>query len=172
MDRPDFTRRQAVDRFFDEYGLDVYDGLNPDVPTGTGFCGLESRPLADGRLLVVAYEYPDNPGRSVTNAAEDIAQQFGEAAGVEVSRLVWVESYAAERSAGEPGSDRCTLARDPIGESTSTLLIESRHQIGTLHTASLEQCRGPRCRTLLYRSDKEFNRCLVAPIRPVDRQSV
>ena len=98
MDRPDFTRRQGVDRFFDEYGGDVHGGPHPDVPTGgTGFCGLEWRPLADGRLLVIAYEHPDNPGRSVTHAAEEIAGQFAETAGVDVSRLVWVESYGAER---------------------------------------------------------------------------
>ncbi len=73
------------------------------MPTGgTGFCGLEWRPLADGRLLVIAYEHPDNPGRSVTNAAEDIAGQFAEAAGVDVSRLVWVGSYGADRPACIP----------------------------------------------------------------------
>ena len=60
MDRPDFTRRQVVDRFFYEFGFNVHylhegDGPHPEVPTsGTGFCGLEWRPLADGRLLVIA----------------------------------------------------------------------------------------------------------------------
>ena len=42
MDRPDFTRRQVVDRFCHEYGFNVYGGPHPDVPKGgTGFCGLE-----------------------------------------------------------------------------------------------------------------------------------
>ena len=123
MDRPDFTRRQVVDRFLYEYGFNVYGGPRPDVPTGgTGFCGLEWQPLADGRLLVIGYEHPDNPGRSVTNAAEDIAQQFAEAAGVDVSRLVWVESCGDERaglrsSAGEgvpgerAGREACSPGR-------------------------------------------------------------
>ena len=31
----------------------------------------------------------------MTNAAEDIARQFEELAGVELDRLVWVESYGA-----------------------------------------------------------------------------
>ncbi len=45
------------------------------MPTGgTGFGGLEWRPLADGRLRVIAYEHPGNPGRSVTDAAGEVAQ--------------------------------------------------------------------------------------------------
>ncbi len=86
-----------------EYGLDVYGGPHPAVPTGaSGSAGCSGRPLADGRLLVIAYEHPDNPGRSVTQAAEDIAGQSAAAAGVDMSRPVWVEDDGAERPASDP----------------------------------------------------------------------
>ncbi len=103
MDRPDFKRRQGVDRFFYEYGLNVYGGPHPAVPTGaSGWAGCSGRPLANGRLLVIAYEHPDNPGRSVTQAAEDIAGQSAEAGGVDVSRPVWVGGKGSERAASGP----------------------------------------------------------------------
>ena len=103
-----------VDRFFYKYVINVHGEPPADVPTsGTGFRGLEWQPLANGRLLVVAYEHPDHPGRSVTNASEDIARQFAGVAGVDVSRLVWVESYAAERPASVPGQVMGFGAADP-----------------------------------------------------------
>ena len=141
MDRPDFTRPQVIDRFFYEYGFNVYSGTHPDVPTsGNGFCRLESRPLKDGRHLVIAYELPDNPGRSVTNAAEDIAQQFAEAAGVDVSRLVWVESYALARMPGEaPTWDRCTFTRDPSGVFRETATSWQRMKPADWQTLGLER---------------------------------
>lgn len=123
MAKPDFTRPFTVDRFGYEYGFNVHylpggEGDYPEVPTsGNGFCRLESQPLKDGRFLVIAYELPDNPGRSVTNAAEDIATQFAEAAGVGLDRLVWVESYALARMPGEaPSWDRCTFTPGPAGK--------------------------------------------------------
>ena len=57
-------------------------------------CDLELVRLADGRTLCVAYEREDNPGTSVTNAAEHLASAVCDRFGVEPRRLVWVEHYA------------------------------------------------------------------------------
>lgn len=47
----------------------------------------------DGQQVVVATELSDNPGMSVTNAAEDIATQLVAQYGLDVDRLVWIEHY-------------------------------------------------------------------------------
>ena len=64
---------------------------------------------------MIACEHPDNPGRSLTDAAEDIAHQFAELSGAYASRMVWVESYAAERATAEPEFDRSTLTPAAAG---------------------------------------------------------
>ena len=145
MPRPDFTRPFTVDRFFYEYGFNVYGEPHPDVPTsGNGFCRLETQPLKDGRHLVIAYEHPDNPGRSVTNAAEDIAQQFADAAGVDLSRLVWVESYALTYPKEPAAWDRCTFTPGPAGKFIETATSWKRMVPTDWQTLGIERPTVPR----------------------------
>ena len=105
LDRPHF-----VDRFH------FHDGPRSDG----GICALTWHPLPDRRLLVVAWERRDNPGQSVTNAAEAIRSCFLAETGVDPDRLVWVESYALDHPplpAGSPAPrprpefDRCRFVQ-------------------------------------------------------------
>jgi hypothetical protein len=57
---------------------------------------LELIPLADGRTVVIATERPDNPGTSVTNAAEELASQVCQRFDIDPDKLVWIESYPAD----------------------------------------------------------------------------
>ena len=51
-------------------------------------------------------ERPDNPGMSVTNAAEVLATRIADALGLGPEDAVFVEHYPAERGRGEPGTRR------------------------------------------------------------------
>jgi hypothetical protein len=46
--------------------------------------------------VVVVSEHPDNPGMSITNAAEYIATQFAKAVNLDPGRCIWIEHYPAE----------------------------------------------------------------------------
>lgn len=59
-----------------------------------GVCQIERVHLPDGRILIVCVEIAGNPGTSITNAAEDIADQVCARFGIPPGRLVWLEHYA------------------------------------------------------------------------------
>lgn len=65
-------------------------------------CGLEIHYLADGRVLVIAIEISGNPGASVTNAAELLAEQVCRTFSIFPAKLVWAEHYGY----GTPGVTR------------------------------------------------------------------
>lgn len=76
-------------------------------------CRLEIHRLADGRMAAVATELKDNPGTSITNAAEDLASQVCDHLGVKPEQLVWIEHYAyagAGNAIKERTYDRVTFA--------------------------------------------------------------
>ena len=78
-------------------------------------CGLTIHRRSDGLVVVVARELEDNPGTSVTNAAEVIATQVCRENAISPHRLVWVEHYAKRGSAlnpMEPTWDRVTFDFD------------------------------------------------------------
>ena len=58
-----------------------------------GVCLIESVDLPDGRIVVSCIEIAGNPGRSITNAVEDICFQVCERFGIPSSKLVWLEHY-------------------------------------------------------------------------------
>jgi hypothetical protein len=75
-------------------------------------CNLELIPLPDGRLVAIATERSDNPGTSVTNAAELLASQVCDRFGIEPGRLLWIEHYGYGTSLfPERGHDHVTFAR-------------------------------------------------------------
>ena len=57
------------------------------------FCRLELIPLPDGRTVVIATELADNPGTSITNAAEILASFVCDQFRINPDRLVWIEHY-------------------------------------------------------------------------------
>ena len=101
----DLSLPQFIDRFHfaDPRGRDA------------GFCGLLWRPLPDGRLLVVAFEHPDNPGQSITNAAETVYACFLEETGADPRRAVWAECYPPDGSERRSAFDRCTFTESADG---------------------------------------------------------
>lgn len=80
------------------------------------WCRLEVLPRTDGRVVVIATEVPDNPGTSVTNAAEHLASFACDRLGIHTDRLVWVEHYGdlpGKASPTDRGYDLVTFARLP-----------------------------------------------------------
>jgi hypothetical protein len=78
-------------------------------------CELELIPLADGRLVAIATERSDNPGTSVTNAAELLASQVCDQFRIDPDPLVWIEHYGYGTSLfPERGYDRVTFARTDV----------------------------------------------------------
>jgi len=74
-------------------------------------CGLERIDLADGRVVVIAIELPDNPGVSVTNFAELLATMVCHRFGINPVKLVWIEHYPPDpcpicNGAGRQRGDR------------------------------------------------------------------
>ena len=69
-------------------------------------CGLERIDLADGRVVIIGTELPDNPGISVTNWAEELATQVCAKFTIDPDRLVWIEHYPAEQCPRCGGSGR------------------------------------------------------------------
>lgn len=57
------------------------------------YCGFEAWRLANSRLAVRFTEYPDNPGRSVTNAIEQLASFAARALGAKGATLIVAEHY-------------------------------------------------------------------------------
>ena len=102
----DLSRPGSADRFHfaDARGRDA------------GYCALAWRPLADGRLLVVAFEHPDNPGQSVTNAAETIYACFLAETRIDPRRVVWAECYPPDGTPRRSEFDRCTFAEVASGK--------------------------------------------------------
>ncbi len=105
MERPDLTRPQFVERFH------FTDGRGNDA----GLCGLYWESLPDGRLLVIAYEHPDNPAQSITNAAASTYQQFVDEAEIDPRRIVWVEHYPSGDAANRPVFDPCVFQEQTDG---------------------------------------------------------
>ena len=78
-------------------------------------CRLEIIPLADGRTAVIATELPDNPGTSVTNAAEHLAEEVCRLYEIAAEKLVWIETYGYESPTRTPRTfDLVTFVR-PAG---------------------------------------------------------
>lgn len=57
------------------------------------WCQLEILPLSDGCTVVLATEVQDNPGTSVTNAAERLVHWVCLEFSIDPSSLVWIEHY-------------------------------------------------------------------------------
>jgi len=73
----------------------LVDTNNYEFTAATGVkasCGL--RIVRDGeQTVVVLTELPDNPGMSVTNAAEEIATQVRREFGLDPDQTRWIEHY-------------------------------------------------------------------------------
>jgi hypothetical protein len=67
-----------------------------DVHRRKGECRIEALALPDGRVAVIATELPDNPGMSITNAAEHAATAVCKHLGIDPQRLAWIEHYPQE----------------------------------------------------------------------------
>lgn len=87
---------------------------------GLARCGLDAYRLPDGRWAILLSELADNPGRSVTNAVEELASWC--AAMVEASRerLMIVERYERSQTRGGETFDEVSFtwrglsASDPV----------------------------------------------------------
>lgn len=59
-------------------------------------CGIRVLWAPTGDLVVIATELPDNPGMSITNAAEEVAttiyQEYGQGQ-IEPQQMLWIEHY-------------------------------------------------------------------------------
>ncbi len=84
-----FKRRIVLERF-------EFAGLR----NCRSWCGLAVIWLHDARTVVVATEREDNPGTSVTNAAELLATAVVKTFCLDPDKLVWVEHYAPGRLHG------------------------------------------------------------------------
>ncbi len=58
-----------------------------------GECGIEAIAASRGRRVVIATELRDNPGMSITNAAEFVATAVCRELQIHPARLVWIEHY-------------------------------------------------------------------------------
>ena len=56
-------------------------------------CGIEAIKLADDRVVVIATELSDNPGMSITNAAEYVATAVCRQLAIDPLKLIWIEHY-------------------------------------------------------------------------------
>lgn len=59
-----------------------------------GVCQIERIHLPDGWIVIVCVDIAGNPGTSITNAAEQIADQVCARFGIAPTRLIWLEHYA------------------------------------------------------------------------------
>jgi len=59
-----------------------------------GVCLIERIDLPDGRVVVACVQTPGNPGRSITNAVEEICEQVCSRFDIRPDRLVWLENYS------------------------------------------------------------------------------
>lgn len=76
-------------------GREIRQFCYPGLHGREAWADLTLYDLADGGTLVVASERPDNPGASVTNAAEQLATWAAFRLEFEPEQLVWVEHYPA-----------------------------------------------------------------------------
>lgn len=83
-----FPLWQAVDQL----ELFAYLAGNGD----DGVCLLERIDLPDDRVVIACLQAPGNAGRSITNAAEDIAGQVCARFEISPSQLVWLEHYPSD----------------------------------------------------------------------------
>lgn len=70
-----------------------YDEIFPfkgqwDMPSS---CGLKIREFGDKKVIIVTELYQDNPGTSVTYAAESLVKQICEAKGLGMDEIIYVE---------------------------------------------------------------------------------
>ena len=85
---------QPPRRTFERIVLDRFEF--PGLRGCRSWCRLTVVELRDGRTVVVASEREDNPGTSVTNAAEQLATAVVMTFCLDPDKLVWVEHYPAE----------------------------------------------------------------------------
>jgi hypothetical protein len=58
-----------------------------------GICLLERIDLVDGRIVLAVIQTAGNPGRSITNAAEELCTQLFERFGLPPKNVVWLQHY-------------------------------------------------------------------------------
>lgn len=63
------------------------------APGADGICAIERIDLPDGRVVAACNEVRGNPGKSITNAAEHIFEQFCARFGLAADQVVWLEHY-------------------------------------------------------------------------------
>ena len=58
-----------------------------------GICLLERIDLPDGRIVIATIQMAGNPGRSITNAVEELCDQICERFDLSTSEIVWLQHY-------------------------------------------------------------------------------
>jgi hypothetical protein len=58
-----------------------------------GVCLIERINIPDGRIVIICIQIAGNPGRSITNSAENICSQVCLRFEIPANRLVWLEHY-------------------------------------------------------------------------------
>lgn len=77
-------------------------------------CGMELNTLPDGRLQVTFTELADNPGRSVTNAIEELTELVMLWRDLPLDRLRIIEHYPTRRRTGETFDEVTFKLNDPL----------------------------------------------------------
>jgi len=75
-------------------------------PWGRGIgakCRVRVSHREDGRAVVIFTELPDNPGMSVTNAAEWIATMLLHRYDLDLENTIWIEHYPDRHPPGQEG---------------------------------------------------------------------
>jgi hypothetical protein len=67
-----------------------------DVHRRQAICRIEATKLSDGRVAVIASERSDNPGMSITNAAEHAASEVCRQLEIDPYQMAWIEHYPAD----------------------------------------------------------------------------
>lgn len=58
-----------------------------------GICLIERIDIPDGRIVIVCIQVPGNPGKSITNAVENVCFQVCSQFNIPADKLVWIEHY-------------------------------------------------------------------------------
>jgi hypothetical protein len=63
------------------------------APAADGVCVVERIDLPDGRIVIACIQVPGNPGRSITNSAEELCAQVCERFEIDPRGVIWLENY-------------------------------------------------------------------------------
>jgi hypothetical protein len=91
-------------------------------------CRLEIHPATRGRIAVIATELPNNPGTSITNAAEILATHVCRDFAIPPDRLVWIEHYGYPTGTDRPREFSLVTFEHALPPPLASRLLGTRRQ--------------------------------------------